>query len=115
MQHRMNAVGAAAKATQEQKHSGGSKSLLSDEDRFVFKPHASTDALRYDDAGRLWVRTLRGTGRTTVFDVFGPTGAFVGEVTLPVQASTYSLAGSYLATASERADGVPVVVLWSVR
>jgi len=115
MKQRLNTVGAAAKATQEQKQSGGSKSILSDEDRFVFKPHASTDALRYDDAGRLWVRTLRGTGRTTVFDVFGPTGAFVGEVTLPMQVSAYSLAGSYLATASEREDGVPVVVLWSVR
>ena len=81
----------------------------------MFKPHASTDALRYDDAGRLWVRTLRGTSRPTVFDVFRPTGAFVGEVTLPMQVSAYSLAGSYLATASEREDGVPVVVLWSVR
>jgi hypothetical protein len=28
---------------------------------------------------------------------------------------SYSLGGSYLATASERADGVPIVTLWTVR
>jgi len=115
MKQRLNMVGATAKATQEQKQSGGSKSLLSDEDRFEFKPHASVDALRYDDAGRLWVRTTRGTDKTTVFDVFAPAGTFLGEVTLPIKADAYSLAGSYLATASERADGIPVVLLWSVR
>jgi YD repeat-containing protein len=72
-------------------------------------------ALRYDDAGRLRVRTMRGTGRTTVFDVFAPNASYVGEVTLPLPIEAYSPAGSYLATAGERADGVPVVVLWTVR
>ena len=115
MKQRLNMVGATAKATQERKQSGASKSLLADEDRFVFKPHASTDALRYDDSGRLWVRTLRGTGRATVFDIFAPSGAYLGELTVPLKVDAYSLAGSYLATASEREDGVPVVVLWSVR
>ena len=112
---RMQMVGSAAKSAQESKQSGGSKSLLSDDDRFAFKPHASTDALRFDDSGRLWVRTMRGTDKTTVFDVFAPAGAFIGEVTLPARVDAYSLAGSYLATATERADGTPIVVLWSVR
>jgi len=112
---RMSMVGAAAKASQEQKQAGASKSLLSDDDRFQFKPHTGTDALRYDDAGRLWVRTMRGTTSTTVFDIFAPTGAFVGEVTMPLRVDAYSLAGSYLATATERDDGTPIVVLWSVK
>ena len=115
MKSRMNMVGAAAKSTAERKESGTSKSLLADEDRFAFKPHAATDGLRYDDSGRLWLRTMRGAGRTTVFDVFSPIGAFVGEVKAPIPVTTFSLAGSYLATASEREDGVPVVVLWMVK
>jgi hypothetical protein len=115
MKGRMGMVGAAVKATQERKESGGSKSLLSDEDRFQFKPHAATDALRYDDAGRLWVRTMRGTDKSTVFDVFSSAGAFVGEVTLPMAVTAYSLAGSYFAAATEKDDGTPIVVLWSVK
>jgi hypothetical protein len=115
MKQRMGMVGATAKAAQEQKQSGGSKPLLADDDRFQLKPHASTDALRYDDSGRLWVRTMRGTASTTVFDVFAAGGSYLGEITLPMKVDAYSLAGSYLATATERADGTPVVVLWTVR
>ena len=115
MKGRMAMVGGAAKAAQESKSSGGSKSLLSDDDRFRFKPHAGTDALRYDDAGRLWVRTTRGSDKSTVFDVFSPSGTFVGEVTVPIRVDAYSLAGSYMATATERDDGTPIVVLWTLR
>ena len=57
----------------------------------------------------------RGTGRTTVFDLFGPTGAFVGELRVPAKVQGISIAGAYLATATERGDGVPVVVLRPVR
>ena len=114
MKNRMAMVGGASKAAQESKSSGGSKSLLADDERFRFKPHASADALRYDDAGRLWVRTLRGTDTSTVFDLFSGAGAYLGEVTLPTRVESYSLAGSYLATATDRADGTPMVVLWTV-
>ena len=61
------------------------------------------------------VRTMRGTGRTTVFDVFAPNASYVGEVTLPLPVEAYALAGSSLATAGDRPDGVPVVVRWTVR
>ena len=105
-----------AKVAQEAKQSGGrsAKGLESD-DRFIYKPHASADALRYDDSGRLWIRTQRGTPKTTVFDVFGASGEYDGEVTIPMAVEAYSLAGSYLATAGERADGIPVVTIWTVR
>ena len=115
MKNRMAMVGGAAKAAQESKSGGGSKSLLSDDDRFQFKPHAGADALRYDDSGRLWVRTMRRTDKATVFDVFAASGTFAGEVTLPIRVDSYSLAGSYLATATEREDGTPIVVLWTFR
>jgi hypothetical protein len=112
---RMQMVG-AAKSSQESKQSGGgSTKVLPDEDRYAFKPHASADALRYDDAGRLWFRTMRGTDKTTVFDVFAPAGTYIGEVTIPMAVEAYSLAGTYLATAGERADGIPVVTIWTVR
>ena len=115
MKQRTMMAGAAAKSAQEQKSSGGSKSLLTDDDRFQFKPHASSDALRYDDAGRLWVRTMRGTDKTTVFDVFSGAGTFIGEVMVPLRVDSYSLAGQWMATATEREDGTPIVVVWSVR
>ena len=115
VERRIGSVGGAAKAEAEGKQAGGSKSVVPADNRLALKPHASADALRYDDAGRLWVRTMRGTDRTTVFDIFAASGAFVGELTIPIRAEAYSLAGAYLATASEREDGVPVVVLWSVR
>jgi len=114
-ERRISSVGGAAKSEAEGKQAGGSKSLLPAENRLDLKPHASADALRYDDAGRLWVRTMRGTDKATVFDLFAPSGAYEGELTVPVKVEAYALAGSYLATATEREDGVPVVVLWSVR
>ena len=114
-QSRIGSVGGASKAAAEGKQAGSSKSVLPRDSGLEFKPHAPVDALRYDDAGRLWVRTMRGDGKRTVFDIFAPSGAYVGELTVPARVENYSLAGEYLATAGERDDGVPVVVLWSVR
>ena len=104
-----------AKVAQEKKSGGQQVKGFESEDRFTYKPHASADALRYDDSGRLWIRTLRGTGKTTVFDLFSAAGAYVGEVTIPLAVEAYSLAGSYLATAGENAAGIPVVTIWTVR
>jgi hypothetical protein len=115
VEKRIGSMG-AAKAAAEGKQSSAAKPLMpSTASRFEFKSHAATDGLRYDDAGRLWLRTNRGAGRTTVFDVFSALGGYVGEVTVPIAVESYSLAGSYLATATERADGIPVVILWTVR
>ena len=113
VEKRIGSMG-VAKAAAEGKQSNGPKPLMP-ASRYEFKSHAATDGLRYDDAGRLWVRTLRGAAKTTVFDIFAASGAYVGELTLPIAAESFSLAGSYLATATERADGIPLVVLWTVR
>ena len=82
---------------------------------YTMKPFHPLDGLRYDDSGRLWVLTTRGVDQQAVFDIFAPTGAFAGSVTVPVRVRTFSLAGPYLATASEDAEGVPRVTLWRVR
>jgi hypothetical protein len=111
---RAQMVGGNAKASQERQHGGGSRSVLPKADPMELRPHAATDGLRYDDAGRLWVRTMRAIGSSTVFDVFGSNGQYVGEVTVPLGVQAFSLAGQYLATAAER-DGVPIVVLWTVK
>jgi hypothetical protein len=78
------------------------------------KPHFAVDGLRFDSAGRLWVRTMRGDGAHTIFDVFSPTGAFLGAVTLDSQVQQFALAGNWLVTSGESADGVPTVTRWTV-
>ena len=78
------------------------------------KPFFPLDGLRYDDLGRLWVLTTRGAEQQAVFDIFAPTGAFVGSVTIPAHVGTFSLAGAYLATGGDDADGIPRVTLWRV-
>ena len=79
------------------------------------KPHVQLDGLRFDDAGRLWVLTMRGVGQQSVFDIFAPTGAFIGSVTLPTRVNSFSLAGAWLVTGGEDADDIPRVTLWRVR
>lgn len=105
----------AAKAGEERKQASRSRPVLPKSDPMEFRPHAATDGLRYDDAGRLWVRTMRAIGNSTVFDIFGANGQYIGEVTVPMAVESYSLAGQFLATSGDRGDGVPVVVLWTVR
>ena len=82
---------------------------------FTMKPFFPLDGLRYDDTGRLWVLTTRGAEQQTVFDIFASSGAFIGSLTLPAHVGTFSLAGSYLVTGGEDADGIPRVTLWRVK
>jgi hypothetical protein len=79
------------------------------------KPHFYWLGLRYDSAGRLWVKTGRGDETRTVFDLFAPSGAYIGEVVVPGRVSSFSLAGNYLVTAGENDDGVPQVTTWIFR
>jgi hypothetical protein len=79
------------------------------------KPHAATDGIRYDPSGRLWVRTMRGDGASTVFDIFSPAGTFSGSLTLPVAVKVFALGGNYLVTASDNDDGIPEVIRWRVK
>ena len=90
--------------------SGGSS--LTD---FTMKPFFPLDGLRYDDTGRLWVLTTRGAEQQTVFDIFAPAGGFLGSLSLPAHVGTFALAGTYLVTGGEDADGIPRVTLWRVK
>ena len=85
------------------------------QEELSLKDHLVIDGLRFDPSGRLWVHTQRGTQSTTVFDVFAPNGGYLGGVTIPMKITSYSLAGSWLATAGENDDGIPVVTVWKVR
>ncbi len=78
------------------------------------KSHIAIDGLQYDDAGRLWVRTMRGDHAVTVFDVFSPSGDFLGELRVPGRLGSFSLAGPWLAAAFEGDDGVPLVRVYRV-
>ena len=80
-----------------------------------FKPHIAIDGLRFDDTGRLWVRTMRGNEHSTVFDLFRADGGYLGELTVPAAIGSFSLAGRWLATTAESDDGVPRIVIWEVR
>jgi hypothetical protein len=79
------------------------------------KPHVSIDGLRFDDAGRLWAKTMRGNETSTVFDLFAPDGKYLGEVTVPAAIGTYSLAGRWFAADVESEDGTPRVALFEIR
>jgi hypothetical protein len=79
------------------------------------KGHIVVDGLRFDAANRLWVLTQHGDETKTVFDVFSPSGAYLGAVIIPMRVTQFALGGSYLATAGENDDGIPVVTVWSVK
>jgi hypothetical protein len=78
------------------------------------KPFYPIDGLRYDDMGRLWVLTTRGAEQQATFDIFASSGAYLGSATIPAHVGTFALAGAYLVTGGEDADGVPRVTLWRV-
>lgn len=81
----------------------------------TLKPHVAVDGLRYDDSGRLWVRTMRGDDAHTIFDVFSPAGALLGSVTIAQQVQAFAFGGRWMITAFEDEDGVPKVRRWVVR
>jgi len=78
------------------------------------KPHVAIDGLRFDDTGRLWAKTMRGTESSTVFDVFAPDGKYLGEVTVPAAIGTFTVAGRWFAADVESTDGTPRVVLFEI-
>jgi hypothetical protein len=79
------------------------------------KPHVSIDGLRFDDAGRLWARTMRGNESSTVFDLFASDGKYLGEVVVPAAIGAFSIAGRWFVGDAESADGTPRVVVWELR
>ncbi|NKB90375.1 MAG: hypothetical protein GKS06_19380 [Acidobacteria bacterium] len=78
------------------------------------KRHFYVHALRYDDHGRLWVLTRRGNENHSIFDIYSPTGADLGEVSVPGMVDRFDVRGQRLLTAGITEDWVPVVRLWDL-
>jgi hypothetical protein len=79
------------------------------------RPHfTALDALAYDDAGRLWVRTERGGAGATLFDLFDRSGAYLGELVVDLEVEQFALADGYLAGAVSSPEGTQRVVVWRV-
>ena len=79
------------------------------------KPHIAINGLRFDGAGRLWAKTMRGTDSSTVFDLFEPDGRYLGEVVVPAIIGTYSIAGRWFVADVESQDGTSRIGLWQLR
>ena len=85
------------------------------------KPHFGRGALDFDDAGRLWVGTYRGTEGETLFDLFSPAGDYLGEVNLPAELALsasslrlYAVAGEHLAAVVADDSGNHGIGVWRV-
>jgi hypothetical protein len=79
------------------------------------KPHIAINGLRYDDAGLLWAKTMRGNESSTVFDIFAPDRRYLGEVTVPAAIGTFSIAGRWFVADVESEDGTPRIWIWQLR
>jgi len=75
--------------------------------------HFRGQALRFDEAGRLWVRTERGQGGT-IFDLYDSGGASLGSVTVPGSIDAFALGDGHLAVEVPDELGVPTVQIWRV-
>jgi hypothetical protein len=115
-QQRLNAeLGAMAAVMKSQGKEPKMKAPEVPPEKRGLESHFVTDGLRFDETGRLWAETMRGDETKTVFDVFAKNGAYLGEVTVPMRVTAFALGGSYLATAGENANGIPVVTVWTVK
>lgn len=103
---------AAAEATQR---GGRAATPVFRPEDLGLKDHLRIDGLRFDASGRLWVLTQRGNESSAVIDVFSSAGAFLGAVTIPARVTAFALGGTWLATAGEDQDGIPIVKVWTVR
>ncbi len=81
--------------------------------------HFYGDALRYDSAGRLWVRTARAGRGESIFDVFEG-GEVMAAVTVPAGSplrgiAMFAVAGDYLVLQSPGEEGNPRLTLFEIR
>lgn len=76
------------------------------------KPHLRWGGLRFDESGRLWVLTGRGTDGEAVVDLYDRALTFMGEVRIPGVVGRFAIGADHLVTSGEDDDGVPVVTVW---
>lgn len=89
----------------------GGRSSSPEVDRY--RLHFRMDALRFDEVGRLWVRTDRAP-EGTVFDVFDRHGGFLGEVRVDARVDAFDVGHGHLVGVVPGAFDVASVRLWRV-
>lgn len=80
--------------------------------RDEFRRHFN--AMAYDDAGRLWVRTERRID-VTVFDLFDAQNEYLGEYIVPDIVGAFAIGSGVIAVAVADDLGVPYVVLYRTK
>lgn len=73
------------------------------------------DDLAFDEGGRLWVRRPGGDDGRTAFDLFSPTGRFLGEVEVEGRVSRFAVGGGVLVAALLDELDVATVRVWEIR
>jgi hypothetical protein len=68
--------------------------------------------LRFDDSGRLWVLTGRGSENEAVVDLYDRELRLMGEVRVPGVVGRFAVGPGHLVTSGEDEDGVPIVTVW---
>lgn len=70
------------------------------------------DALRADAAGRLWAQVAGDSTRARHWEVFAPTGAWLGTVTTPAGLAVLEIGRDYFLGRTKDEDGVDIVQLF---
>lgn len=77
------------------------------------QPHFSNlTALRFDETGRLWVRTSRGPAGSTTFDLFDTRGRYLGETTVAREVGVYAVAGEWLTGLVSDETDIQRIAIW---
>lgn len=72
-------------------------------------------AIRYDERGRLWVRTERAPSGRTIFDVFTPNGTFLGEVVVTAAVREFALGAGVLTGVVRDELEIQRIAVWQIR
>lgn len=78
------------------------------------RPHFRGGALQFDRHGRLWVLTERWNATQSLYDLFDPTGAFLGELAVPKQVVRFAIGGDFLVDTYRDPDGTFRVRRWRI-
>jgi hypothetical protein len=84
--------------------------------------HLEQVGVQVDAEGRIWALTQRYADDNTIFDVFGPDGAYLTEVTVDavIRRGTWHVGGSFiiagrrLAAITQQPDGSEAVQVWEI-
>lgn len=76
--------------------------------------HFGLSSLEFDDRGRLWVRTDRGSVNEALFDVFGSEGSYLGSISVRDRIGEFDIRGGRLAAVVYGEYDVEHVRIWQI-